>query len=330
MSSWRQLNEQNLHHTRVGGGLVNHVQKQANNPPGCYHATQYQRGWMNWLMTLAAFFARLLPAPVKRLLYRIPVLSNNLRRVLNRAAPVGMSQAVVAAGELKGFSLMLDLQSEKDYWLGTYELELQAALHKLVKPGMTAYDVGANIGYISLILARLVGETGRVYAFEALPANTQRWKTNVELNGLSDRMHLFSGAVSNSTAPVHFLVHNSGGMGKVVGSAGRENTYQNEIEVPGTTLDDFIFNLGNPSPQVIKIDIEGGEVLALPGMRHLLAEKRPILLMELHGHESSQVVWQILTGLGYSICWMESGFPRVTALEELEWKAYLVALPESR
>lgn len=285
---------------------------------------------MSWLMSLAAFFARLLPAPVKRLLYRTPVISTNVRRMLNRAAPFGLSQAVVAAGELEGFSLVLDLQSEKDYWLGTYELELQSALHKLVKPGMTAYDVGANIGYISLILARLVGETGQVFAFEALPANTERWKTNVQLNGLSDRMHLFSGAVSNSTAPVHFLVHTSGGMGKVVGSAGRENIYQNEIEVAGTSLDDFIFNLGNPSPQVVKMDIEGGEVLALPGMHRLLAEKHPILLMELHGHESSQVAWQILTGLGYKICWMESGFPEVTTLAELDWKAYLVALPESQ
>jgi FkbM family methyltransferase len=285
---------------------------------------------MNGLMSLAAFFARLLPAPVKRLLYRTPVISNNLRRMLNRAAPVGLSQAVVAAGELEGFSLLLDLQSEKDYWLGTYELELQSALHKLVKPGMTAYDVGANIGYISLILARLVGDTGQVFAFEALPANTKRWKTNVQLNGLSDRMHLFSGAVSNSTAPVHFLVHNSGGMGKVVGSAGRENTYQNEIEVAGTSLDDFIFNLGNPTPQVIKMDIEGGEVLALPGMHRLLSEKHPVLLMELHGHDSSQVAWQILTGLGYRICWMKPGFQEVTTLAELDWKAYLVALSESK
>jgi FkbM family methyltransferase len=279
---------------------------------------------MNGLMSLAAFFARLLPAPVKRLLYRTPVISNNLRRMLNRAAPVGLSQ------ELEGFSLLLDLQSEKDYWLGTYELELQSALHKLVKPGMTAYDVGANIGYISLILARLVGDTGQVFAFEALPANTKRWKTNVQLNGLSDRMHLFSGAVSNSTAPVHFLVHNSGGMGKVVGSAGRENTYQNEIEVAGTSLDDFIFNLGNPTPQVIKMDIEGGEVLALPGMHRLLSEKHPVLLMELHGHDSSQVAWQILTGLGYRICWMKPGFQEVTTLAELDWKAYLVALSESK
>jgi FkbM family methyltransferase len=283
---------------------------------------------MGWLLSLAAFFARLLPDPLKRLLYRLPPLARFLRRALNRAAPGGMSQVVVAAGMLKGYSLLLDMQTEKDYWLGTYELELQSALRQLVKPGMVAYDVGANIGYISLMLAGLSGESGRVFAFEALPSNQERWRSNVDLNGLAGRMQLFAGAVTDKNAPVRFLVHASGGMGKAAGSAGREESYQAEIEVPGLSLDEFVFARGNPAPQVIKLDIEGGEVLALPGMRRLLAEKHPILLLELHGQESCRVSWQILTGLNYKLCWMKAGFPQVPALEDLDWKAYLVALPE--
>jgi FkbM family methyltransferase len=283
---------------------------------------------MNWLLSLAAFFARLLPAPLKRMLYRIRPLAGFLRRALNRAAPGGMSQVVVATGELAGFNLLLDMQTEKDYWLGTYELELQAALHQLVKPGMSAYDVGANIGYISLMLARLVGETGRVFAFEALPSNAERWQANVSLNGLSGRMRLFCGAVTDSNAPVRFLVHASGGMGKAVGSAGRENAYQDEIQVPGISLDEFVFGQGNPPPHVLKVDIEGGEVLAWPGMRRLLAEAHPSLLLELHGQESIRVSWEILSGLGYRMCWMKPGFPVVASRDELGWKAYLVALPE--
>jgi FkbM family methyltransferase len=195
---------------------------------------------------------------------------------------------------------------------------------------MTVYDLGANIGYISLILGHLVGETGRVFAFEALPSNTERWRTNVDLNGLSPRMQLFCGAVTDSLAPVHFLVHASGGMGKAVGSAGRENYYKNELEVPGISLDEFVFTQDFPPPQVIKMDIEGGEVLALPGMKRLLSETHPSLLMELHGKASSEVVWKTLTELGYRMCWMKPGFPVVKALEELDWKAYLVALPESK
>jgi FkbM family methyltransferase len=282
---------------------------------------------MGWLLSLAAFVSSLLPAPLKRLIYRIPPLARFLRRALNRAAPRGLSQTVVAAGVLEGFCLQLDMQTEKDYWLGTYELDLQAALRQLLKPGMTAYDVGANIGYISLMLARLVGEKGRVFAFEALPSNVERWQTNVNLNGLSGRMQLFAGAVTDRSSPVRFLVHSSGGMGKAAGSAGRQDAYQAEIEVPGLSLDEFVFAGGNPVPQVIKLDIEGGEVLALPGMHRLLVEAHPILLLELHGQESSQVCWNLLTGLNYKLCWMKPGFPQVPSLQALDWKAYLAALP---
>jgi FkbM family methyltransferase len=271
----------------------------------------------------------LLPTTLKRLLYRMPFLPGFLRRTLNRVAPEGINQVVVAAGLLEGYTLCLNMHTEKDYWLGTFELEMQDTLRDLVKPGMTAYDVGANIGYISLMLAHLTGENGHVFAFEALPSNSKRWQENVDLNNLNGRIKLICAAVVDSNAPQRFLVHASGGMGKVAGSAGRMNTYLDEIEVPGLSLDEFVFEQGNPPPQIIKMDIEGGEVLALPGMHRLLKEARPSLVMELHGQESIRVSWEILSGLGYRMCRMKPGFPPVASPEELDWKAYLVAFPEA-
>ena len=228
---------------------------------------------------------------------------------------------------MKGYFLNLDMQTEKDYWLGTYELDLQTSLRELVKPGMVAYDVGANIGYISLMLAHLVGIQGKVFSFEALPSNIIRWQENISLNGLSGRTHITHAAVTDKQSAIGFLVHASGGMGKVIGSAGREESYQEEIEVPGISLDDFVFNLKNPAPALIKMDIEGGEVLALPGMRQVLSEVQPVLLMELHGQESIRVSWEILTNTGYRICRMKPGFPVVQSIQELDWKSYLVAFP---
>jgi hypothetical protein len=128
----------------------------------------------------------------------------------------------VAAGDLAGMKLALDLQSEKDYWLGTYEPELQQALRQWVQPGMLAYDVGANIGYISLLLARRVGEAGRVHAFEALPANLERLRTNLALNDMQDRVLVTPAAVVDHAGQVQFWVGPSGGMGKAEGSAGRD------------------------------------------------------------------------------------------------------------
>lgn len=280
------------------------------------------------LLSLAAFAAKILPNPLKRALYKIGPLARLLRGGLNRAAPPGVAEVRIAAGDLAGFTLLLDMQTEKDYWLGTYEPDLQSALRTLVPPGAVAYDVGANIGYISLLLARAVGEGGRVFAFEALPANLQRLRRNLELNRMTERVQVVAGAVTQAAGPVRFLVHLSGGMGKTAGSAGRADQYRSEVTVEGISLDEFVYDRGNPPPQVVKMDIEGGEVLALPGMRRLLAEARPTMMMELHGPESAQAAWQALTGAGYRVFWMKPGLPRVPSLEAMGWKAYIVGRPE--
>ena len=279
------------------------------------------------ILFLAAAAAKILPNSLKQAIYKNKPLSALIRGGLNRAAPTGLTQVKIAAGDLAGYTILLDMQLDKDYWLGTYEPELQAALRELIQPGAVIYDVGANIGYVSLLLAKAAGQTGKVYAFEALPENAERWRKNIGLNGMEERLDLFEGAVTQATGPVRFLVHASGGMGKAAGSAGRQDQYPSEVSVPGISLDDFVFGQGNPPPQVVKMDIEGGEVLALPGMRRVLAEARPLMLMELHGPESSRLAWDRLTEAGYHICWMRQGYPEIPSLEAMGWKAYIVAKP---
>jgi FkbM family methyltransferase len=280
------------------------------------------------VLGLASLAARLLPLRLKRLFYRSPRLARFIRQELNRAAPQGYSVVEIAGGELAGLYMSLDLHAEKDYWLGTYEPELLAALRDLVRPGWVAYDLGANIGYISLLLARLVGQDGGVASFEALPSNLDRLRLNLNLNALQERVTVVSGAVGNSTEPVQFLLGPSDDTGKAQGSAGRqEMAYSQAITVPGIILDEFVFAQGNPPPAVVKIDIEGGEVLALPGMRRILAEARPLVCLELHGPEAAHVAWDTLVAAGYRLCRMAPGYPPVPSLEALDWKAYAVAFP---
>jgi FkbM family methyltransferase len=276
-------------------------------------------------ISLAAWAARHLPTGIKGAIYRCKPLANLVRRELNRAAPEGLTKVTIAAGGLAGLSMILNLQSEKDYWLGTYEPELQESIEKLVKPGMVVFDVGANLGYVSLLLARKVGESGKVFAFEALPSNIDRLRKNLEVSGFSKIVEVVPAAVVDSERPVRFLVGPSGGMGKAEGSAGRQDVlYVQADEVVGLSLDAFVFRMGNPVPQVVKMDIEGGEVLALPGMRRLLNEARPLLLMELHGPEAARTAWKELIGASYRICHMQEDFPEITSLETLKWKAYVV------
>jgi FkbM family methyltransferase len=284
------------------------------------------------IVSLAAFAARVLPDGAKQALYTIRPLGQIIRSLLNRATPQGLTPVVVAAGANQGMHLSLDLQREKDYWLGTYEPDLQAAIQNLVEPGMVAFDVGANIGYISLMLARAVGPTGQVHAFEAFPDNVKRLCINLTLNDMQARISAHACAIVESSRPVRFLIGPSHGMGKAEGSAGREADqdhiiYRDAITVPGWSLDEFVYQQGNPAPQIVKMDIEGGEIMAFPGMKRLLQEARPIFLLELHGPQAGDVVWEYLTAAGYQIHSMRPGWPLITQRVSLDWKAYLIARP---
>ena len=168
-------------------------------------------------------------------------------------------------------------------------------------------------------------------AFEALPANQERLRANLSLNPEQSRITLVSKAVAAESGEISFLVHASGGMGKAVGSAGRQTeTYHETITVPAVSLDDFVYEQGNPPPDVIKMDIEGGEVMVLPAMHRIFTEAKPLIFIELHGPAAAQAAWQTLTQYGYSLHQMKKGYPRINSLEEMDWKAYIIGKPPAQ
>jgi FkbM family methyltransferase len=281
----------------------------------------------NLLLSFASYLARNLPVPVRQMFYRLGPFTRWIRRSLNQAAPTGLVETTIAGGDLAGTKMLLNMQIEKDYWLGNYETDLQAAIKHWSQPGQLVYDVGANIGYIALLFVQAIGKTGKIIAFEPLPANLERLKANVHLNHLEDQIKIVHAAVVGSPTSVPFFVHASHGMGKAAGSAGRKEKYLEEILVPGTSLDHFVFDQGNPPPDLIKIDIEGGEILALPGMVRLLKETRPLIFLELHGGQAARATWKILAEAGYTLYRMEPGYPEIPSLDVLQWKEYVIARP---
>jgi FkbM family methyltransferase len=282
----------------------------------------------NLVLTFAAYIAQILPRTFRQALYRNPTISKAIRKSLNRAAPEGLNEVTIAAGDAKGLQMLLNLKEEKDYWLGTYEPELQAAIANLVNPGDIVYDIGANIGFMTLLSARQTGSHGHVYAFEALPANVTRLTYNIELNSFMEQVMIIHAAVLDQSGSTDFLIGPSSGMGKVAGSAGRSSIdYENSIQVDGLSIDDFVRNPEHLTPDIVKIDIEGGEILALPGMRKLLREHPPIMLVELHGPEAACVTWEVLNQFQYRICRMVPNYPQVNELMDLDWKSYIVAFP---
>src|SRR3990170_1591428 len=278
------------------------------------------------VLRAAATLARVLPEAARLALYRLGPLTHLLRRLLNRAAPSGVHPVRVAAGELAGMWLLLDLQVDKDLWLGTYEPQLAAAIRRFARPGSVAYDLGANVGYAALLLARAVGPAGRVIAFEPLPENLDRLRRAISLNGLEPRFEVIPAAAGTRSGSGSFLVHASGGMGRLEGGAGRTDGFVSKIPVDVVSLDDFVFRRANPAPSLVKVDLEGGEAQALRGMARLLIQARPILLLELHGTAAKEGI-DLLTEAGYATHAMRDGYPRILGEAAEKKSKHVVALP---
>ena len=278
------------------------------------------------LTSLAAATARRLPLRARLLLYRLGPVTDWLRRALNRAAPAGVHPVRIASGDVAGSWLLLDLQVDKDLWLGNYEPEVAKAIRHFTQPGAIAYDLGANLGYTTLLLARALGPSGRVFAFEPQADNLERLRRAVTLNGLENRITVVPAAVGARGGPAAFRIHASGGMGRLEEGAGRQDGFVAAATVDVVTLDEFVFVQGNAPPAVIKIDLEGGEAGALAGMSRLLRESRPCLLLELHGTQSAADAQRQLVTVGYRLHRMQRGYPEVDARQPARWPKHIVAL----
>jgi len=277
------------------------------------------------VLSAAALAAKVLPQSARQRFYRMGPVSEALRKVLTRSAREGLVETEIAAGPLAGLKMELDLGVEKDLWLGTYEPALLHAIQDWVKPGMVLYDVGANIGYVSLALARAAGPRGRIVAFEPLPANLVRLRANIALNSEGSRVQVVGSAVGAHSAQEPFMPHKSGGMGKLQASQGRHTEYEGTFEVEVIALDDWIAEHEGRPPALIKIDVEGGEAAVLEGLMVTLKNDRPRLLIELHGPEATAEVRQILALTDYTLHAMRKGYPKLEQFTN--WKSYAVALP---
>jgi FkbM family methyltransferase len=176
------------------------------------------------------------------------------------------------------------------YLLGASEPAVQAALVQHLGPGDVLYDVGANVGYMSVLGARLVGPEGRVECFEPLPANVEALRANLDANEFSNfAIHAFAASDHDGQATMSLGDGLRMGNGQIVDAPGHET-----IEVPIHRLD----GLKLRPPQLVKIDVEGVELAVLRGMSNILEASRPKVIVELHGVDDDEVE-RFLRSAGY-------------------------------
>ena len=235
-------------------------------------------------------------------LRRVPVIGPGLRWATAKLLPRdALTWVQVQRGLAKGIWLHLNPRTGRDYFNGDVEPEVQAVLHKYLRPGMIVYDVGANIGFFSLLAARLVGATGRVTAFEADPEIVARLRENVGRNQGAP-ISVEGKAVWSSSIPVFFAradaeVSPDRGLGHVVDNDA-EKPASGTIRVEAVTVDEYVMKSG--APNFIKCDVEGAEIEVFRGAEKLLNERKPVILCEMHGEQNRQTLLKAFANLGYS------------------------------
>jgi FkbM family methyltransferase len=183
-----------------------------------------------------------------------------------------------------------------------------AMLCHMVRPGDVVYDCGANLGLYARFLAGTLG-AGRVVAFEPSPDNRRFLAANLALGGIADRVTVLPMALADEDGMAEFQVDDvqtsSGTLSKVTGgmpSEGRRNLRLAPLtdQVLCRRLDTVVAEEKLPLPDVIKIDVEGAEALLLRGAAGLLRERRPALVVELHGAGPARAVISLLQDFGYA------------------------------
>ena len=188
-----------------------------------------------------------------------------------------------------------------DVYVGhSYEAGVASALDRLVHSGSTCVDAGAHFGYFTLLLARLVGPKGRVVALEVERENAELVRRNVRLNRLNPLVKVETLAVSDSSGPVELFAGRSSG--STEWTIDKEFAAREDAE-PGTrrataiaksvSLDEYFGR--EETVDLVKMDIEGAEAKALPGMKRLLTETRPVIVLEFHREAGWPAIETLIT-----------------------------------
>jgi len=219
----------------------------------------------------------------------------------------------------RGHVLFLDTKDSLNLSFSDYEIFETELIEKELKTGDVFLDIGANIGYHTLTAAKRVGPKGRVYAIEPEPENFSILEQNISINGYSDRCVLVRKGVSDKsgTQKLYLDPFNCGGHAffnhfeKPEVFLGSRSVTLNEnldnfIDVETISIDDFLSN--NRRVNVVKMDIEGAELLALRGMLETLkANKRIVIFSEFSPSAMNMVggdyreFLEILKRLGFEV-----------------------------
>ena len=243
---------------------------------------------------------------------------------------LGYVKRRIASGPIKGLWLISGKRVfySKWFWNGTYEENTCRFMQEVVPADAVCYDIGANIGYHSLIMAKSACNGGVVYAFECIPEVCEVLARNAEINNVSNIV-IVKNVVSRESGTLTLIRNIDIDQAGLLDLSEEEfsakiknNPLRETITCAAITIDDFVAK-GNRPPSFLKIDVEGAEVDVLAGATDTLKNCQPMVLCETHGEAKAQGVYEILRDLEYELFCVKENVVPIDSITQVPTDMYV-------
>lgn len=213
----------------------------------------------------------------------------------------------ILQGKIKGIKWIVG-SSIHGCWLGSYEYEKRILFENAVKSNKTIYDVGAHVGFYTLLASVLTGSRGKVFAFEPVPRNFYYLKRHVQINNI-ENVDIFNVAVSDKCGTALFAENDNSSMGHI--------SSHGKLKIETVSLDD-LYKAGKiTAPDYIKLDVEGTEHSVLRGAKVILTKFQPIIFLSIHNEKAHRKCYEFLKNLGYSLETIGESDDEILAIKKL-------------
>ncbi|MEA2236568.1 MAG: hypothetical protein QOC81_1292 [Thermoanaerobaculia bacterium] len=203
----------------------------------------------------------------------------------------------IRSGPLRG-SKWIAGSAPHSSWLGTYERQVQQLFCERIRQGDVVFDIGANVGFFTLLASKLAGPSGHVYAFEPFPRNLSYIEKHLRLNDVTN-VTVQPIAIASTSGSARFGDGENDSQGRL--------SEKGEVVVRTASLDDLMAEGSVRIPAFIKMDIEGAESEALRGASTLLASTGLTLVLSTHGHVQQERCWAALQSAGFDLRLLRDG-----------------------
>jgi FkbM family methyltransferase len=194
--------------------------------------------------------------------------------------------------------LLFNIVGESNYSVlfNRWEPGITKLLSKKIKSGSSVIDIGCNVGIHSLLFSKMVGDLGHVFCVDALPQNCIVTESNLKINNIKN-CSVFNYAICDTDyGQVEFNLGKNDKWGSLIKSG---HITSDSLKITAITIDTFIRKFGI-TPNLVKIDIEDAEKMAMPYFSSTLEEFRPSVLIESHSAESAVIILELFKKLDYS------------------------------